>query len=80
MLLTNFNRDVLRNKCLRVKKDCANQMDKVRIREGVDIEFGKDILIITDTLLEVLDLMPGLEKTGKLLSLVKELHNFAHNI
>ena len=80
MRLLNVDSEVLRNKCVRVKNDCAAQMDKVRRGEGVDVEFGKDIITICNETLGLLDLIPGLEKAGKLLSLVKELHNLVHNI
>lgn len=57
-------------KVLRVKSLAANKK----------IEEHDDILTICNELLSFLDALPVLEKGVKLMHLVKELHNFAHNI
>ena len=57
-------------KVLRVKSLAANKK----------IEEHDDVLTICNELLSFLDALPVLEKGVKLMHLVKDLHNFAHNI
>ena len=70
MRIINQDKETLYLMCARVKSLLA-------LKKQPESE---DLMTITNELLNVLDLIPVLDKAVKCMSIMKEFHNFAHNV